>query len=143
MYRLKCRFVTDEGRLDAGIVGEKELRKHFSKEEVEKYIGSGLIVKIEADGVPADTGFDIDALLEADKHSLKYDELKEICKHYGISAKGKKDELIASIEEFETLLEMDADDLEGDELKAVAAYLGVDVSLDDDAMRDAIDEVEA
>jgi len=143
MYRVKCRFRTDEGVLDAGIVSEKELKKHFSKDELSGYIEDGLVEKIEADGTPEDEGFDIEALLDADKHSLKYDELKEVCKHYGIAAKGKKDDLIASIEEFEALLDAGSDDLEGDELKAVAAYLGVDTSLDEDAMREAIDALEA
>lgn len=143
MYRLKCRFSTDAGVLNAGIVAEKELKKYFSKDDIASYMDDGMIEKVMPDTDTPEDQFDIDALLDADKHTLKHDELKEICKHYGISAKGKKDDLIASIDEFETLLEMPTDELEGDALKAVAAYLGVDTSLEEEAMREAIDEVEA
>jgi hypothetical protein len=139
MYRLTCRFRTNRGKIDAGIASESELKKHFTKAEIEAYIDDGFIIPIVSDA-PVSNDMTIDEMLDADKHSLKSEQLKEVCKHYGLPVSGNKDTLVARIEEFEDVLEKDTEELEGDELKAVAAYLGVDTSLEDDEMRQKIDE---
>jgi len=143
MFRIHCKFTTDKGALNAGLVDEKEIKKHFKKDEIDGYIEQGLISKVEMPtDVPTEGNDDVDveALIELPKEGLKVAELKRVCEYYKLSTTGNKDALIERIEHFETLLELDLEELEDDDLKLLANFSGVDMELDRDAMIDALEE---
>lgn len=141
MYKINCKFTTDQGALLGGtLVEEKEMKKHFSQGEIEEYIEDGLITKFDFPQDGTENEPTLEELLEAEPKTLKVDYLKQACEHYKLSTAGKKDDLIARIEAFELLLESDLEEIEDHELRQVAAYYEVDETLESEEMIEAIEE---
>lgn len=144
MFKMNCKFTTDKGTLKGGsVVDKKELKKHFTQDEIDGYIDDGLISALNVPESGKEDEPILEELLDADKQTLTVAKLKQVCEHYKLDTKGNKDALIERIEAFETLLELDLDDSSDEEVKQVAQYYEVDMSLDREAMLEAIEEASA
>ena len=142
MYKINCKFTTDQGTLKGGtLVEEKELKKHFSTDEIEEYIELGHIARVDIPEMnDSSTGATLEELLEAETSELKIIQLKKLCEHFKLDTKGKRDVLIQRIEDFEKLLDLPLESMEDTDVKQVAAYYEVDTSLELEEMIDAIEE---
>jgi len=115
-----------------------DTKDYFPKKTADELLKSGSLKEIEMEVSERS----IEELLDSDIDTLTLDELKKICSHYKIPAKGNKGQIKSAIVGFETLLETeDLTTLSDEELGYLANYAEVELGEDRELNIKMIDEV--
>lgn len=142
MVRLHCVIRDGDDRTAPGIHSRAKLVKAHGEEMIDALISQGLASTVDSPQLDDTTpqARPIEELLDAQRDTLKSDELTELCKHYGLPHGGNKQDKLDRVAGFEDALDADLSTLEAETLDSVAAYFGVDAELDTEAKIAAIEE---